>query len=240
MTTGIEVYNTNGDLLVSSSERNIYVIQSGFVSQRPPQVGNTVQDYRLEIPVNSVPISAPIIAVRPSQVNAYVGGFQWWPGFQRLNYIVQCQSPFHWVVLSPEGTPIGSGGNSGLEVFDETGLKVTFSSNYKYARLRNLFVRPPTAGGVGWPMTRTISGFSTIPWFIVNNLRRTERGISETSESYGAIMGMVNSGFSSVTYNFMDIGPGNSVPFPNLVDRAAYDPFANVQEALWLAEIPGL
>lgn len=113
----------------------------------------------------------PLVLIRPTSLNSYVGGFQVVVGDSytgttpgHLYLIGVGEAPFNIEVYSTAGTPISDNSNYGFEVFTQSGA-VSYSSRHFHPRLQSFHLKPDYV-----PVDVFLTGYSDIPWFVANTL----------------------------------------------------------------------
>lgn len=235
MSYGFEVINANGRVQIDQDHANPRLIMTGTCAAGSLTYIHMPYDIRDE---------APLVLMRPHQAGLYVGGVRLYapraafgsnPALPSGAIQMRGQCGWDYAVFSTRGAPTMDGSAWGLEVRKADGT-ITYSSRYQHPRITHLAQKAADATQAGgWPFTFSISGHTSMPWLLANPLCITGAGVGEMSESMGAIMASVNSSFTTVTVDFRDgaydYSGSNPVnyyrPFPNLTNRAAYNPYYN-------------
>jgi hypothetical protein len=223
MSYGLQVLNTTSRIQIDQDFRNARLVASG---SRP------AGQYYFPMPY-LVTLEPPIVLMRPSVANSYVGATNIaesgdFFGYDGANgYVVMGgQHAYDYAIFSAQyGTPVSDGATYGLNVFRSDG-SVAYDSRQQHPNIKSLHLKAAnsTSGG-GYPNVFTISGFSSMPWILANPLVQTWAGVGEFSESVGCVMAAVNSGFTTLTVDFRDAAASGYPVFPALSDRANYNPY---------------
>lgn len=164
--------------------------------------------------VSTVAAFPPLILIRPDTADRYVGGFfggNASVGQPAAQFSVTGQCGFHWAVFAGVGTPIQDSTQYGLEVYRSDG-SVAYSSRRIHPRLRQIVqvnAASLTAGEIYVPL----SGFSSRPWLVANDLLATFSGVGDGSEFVPALMARVNSSNTGIYLGWRDYAD-NSAPGP--------------------------
>lgn len=184
----------------------------------------------------------PIILVRPSLPNKFIGGLRIgrdWADFNGMangGLALSGQCAFDYAIFSTLGTAVEDGSTWGIEVYKADG-SIAFTSKHQHPRLRALLQKPAsTASDGGYPNAFSISGFSAMPWLLANPLIVTAFGVGPDSAHMGGVMAAVNSSFTQVTVDLRDMGDGllprltSADVYPSLAD---YNPYYGLP--VWFA-----
>lgn len=227
MTFGIQIINDYGRIQIDSDFSCPRMIMQGSAAFNGSKYG---VDVAMPTGTNS---ECPIILARPTQVDKYIGGIEFYPQENNLSILrlsMSGECPFDWAAFSTTGSAISDGSTYGLEVYRANG-SVAFSSRNRHPCLTHIFGKAPSydTGGAsgGWPNVYSFAGYSDMPWIFMNPLLQTGAGVGEFSESMAGIFAKVAAGFNSITVNMLDVAaPGATYPqFPALADRHAYNPY---------------
>lgn len=158
---------------------------------------------------------SPIVMMKPAVtgVNGAVGGVfmidltgtSAFPYGPALEVVARTAAPV--ALFSNAATPLSPfGGDFGLQVRAATGA-IAFDSLRRYPPVTHVFTKQP---GVSFPITFNFSGYSSMPWIVVNNLTRFVE-YSEESADEMFIVASVNAALNQLTlsvrrdYNFQEV-----------------------------------
>lgn len=202
-----------GFQLLSSSMR--VQIDQDFKAPRLIASGSSVSSgpsyAEVAMPYN-IDTEPPIVLVRPSLADKYVGGFfcgkstAWttFSGMANGGIALYGQCPFDYAIFSTLGAAVSDGSAFGIEIYKADG-SIAFTSKHQHPRLRSLPAKAASsASDGGYPNTFSISGFSAMPWLLANPLLVTAFGVGPDGEHMGAVMGAVNSAFTQLTVDLRD------------------------------------
>lgn len=166
MPSGIQVINNAGTILIDENYSNLAVRASGTVT------GSTSSTGRLDFAVASG-LNAPMFAIAPSAAQFSVLAYRPDTNVIKIQGRDNTQSTnFPYFIFD---TPVASGLNYGLQVFNASGV-LTFDSNLKYARVVDVFGGTTEAS---WAGTRTYASGRT---YAVVELGRA---FTKTTENLG-------------------------------------------------------
>lgn len=242
MTAGIEVFGESGALLVSEKSLNSRAVYAVSSKSFDWGEGGYNQHVLLQLPFTYLKDEVPIILIRPSQYDKYVGSCQYSTYFAPLGssfpdgnggVSIQGQCQFDMIVFSTKGTPIQRSGNPMFEVYDPSG-NITFSDKYLFPRLRKLINRGPTPANQGWPMRTDITsaGIRGMPWFLAGPLFLSGKGMGVLTEQGGSTVMAIASDKKTVMVNYRFDGPAEN--------KALFDPYANRYASFWVADVTGI
>lgn len=241
MTTGIEVYGESGGLLVSEESLNSRAVYTATSSPFSWGEGGFNQIIMQQLPFAYLKDEVPVVLIRPSQYDKYIGSCQYSTHFAPLGasfpdgnggFAIQGQCPFDMMIFSTKGVPIQRAGDAMFEVYDSAG-NVTFSDKYLFPRLRKLINRAPTPANQGWPMIADISsaGISGMPWFLAGPLFLSGKGMGELTEQGGSTVMSIAADGKTVRVNYRFDGPAGN--------KSLFDPYANRPASFWVADVTG-
>lgn len=241
MTAGLEVYGESGGLIVNERSLNSRAVYAASSNSFSWGEGGYNQIIMLALPFAYLKDEVPIVLIRPSQYDRYVGTCQYSTYFPPLGgsfpdgsggLSIQGQCPFDMLIFSTKGTPIQRSGNSMFEVYDAQG-NITFSDKYLFPRLRKLINRVPTPANQGWPMSADITsaGISGMPWFLAGPLFLSGKGMGELTEQGGSTVMAIASDRKTVLVNYRFDGPS--------ANKRLFDPYANRPASFWVADVTG-
>lgn len=170
-----------------------------------------------------VAAAAPMVLVRPDAYDKYVGAFAGSAdavgaydttedGSQGSPYfVVTGQTGFHWQVYATDGAPLVDATAWGAEIYSHSG-QVLYSSRRRHVRLRQVIELSP-AMLVGSEVYVPLSGYTSMPWLMANNLPMTGAGIGEYSEYAPCLMAKVHHGNSGITFCWRDAADNQAPGF---------------------------
>jgi len=233
-TSNFVTYTPSGGEQLNALYPHLRVVATGSAAADP---------YGGTIAIPDLWPECPVFMIRPS-AGVSVGGFVI---FQRNPYSTpqtgvryQSNGAFQWALASTLGTPISVGpSNVGLKMWDESG-RLTFSTQYKYPRIVSIAsVSAPSFGNAPMSSSVGLSGWSSMPWIIANDLIYTYEGPDGTGGGYptAAFAAVVNGGLSALTVEMRSADEWSSTGFRL---QPAYNPYASRPLRLPLCVIPGL
>ena len=160
----------------------------------------------LNRPVNSAAAeTAPMVLIRPDAYDFYVGGFAGGVDYDPGGpfFMATGQTGFYWQVYAPGGPPIVDPTSWGAELYGPAG-QVLYSSRRRHVRLRQVIEITP-AMLVDDEVYVPLSGYTSMPWILANNLPMTVAGIGEFSEFYPGLMAKVHAGNTGITFCWRDM-----------------------------------
>jgi hypothetical protein len=189
MPAGIEVINDGGRLQITSEMRHPAMIQSGRVSG-PGGVWSTQQVFFAQHHG-----SCPLLLLRPDP-GAWVGGHSMYSD----HFLLACGGGCDYALFSNEGAPVSWGDGAGIQIFDGSG-NLTFSSAYRFARIKNI-VQHVFPGGGGETRQEIGTGvgldeFGRRPWVVAADFtlsRETGNGEGSSFPAFGYTMEMPGNG----------------------------------------------
>lgn len=229
MSYGLQITSSLGRLQIDQDSKMPRLIQSGYIAAAN-YLPSGYYGASLHLP-SSAPSSSepPLVLVKPTQADKYVGAFRISPPNNipppspngAFDLLGQC--PFYYAVFSSLGAPLEDTDNFGFIVNTASG-SVAYSSKHQHPRIRALFYR--AAQSIGFPASYSLAGFDSMPWILANPLLQTDKGAWDFSGSVACIMAKINSTYTTITFEMMEVAI-NRV-FPNLVDKADYNPYQNL------------
>jgi hypothetical protein len=165
-----------------------------------------------------------LVMVRPTQVNKWVGSGRASvatgvaegaaPAFTAWGYTAYGEAPFSMAVFhvgsgTPEsiGPPVSdAGGSFGLEVY-RADQSLAYSTKHKHPLVKQLVQMTAT----GYPKSFSISGYSEMPWFLLNALPFNEF-FGEAQDQSG-MMAKIDATFTTVTVGHMGFDGANWYSF---------------------------
>lgn len=238
---GLQVIGDHGRIQIDQDFKAPRLIMSGSSTTEGPLLGG-VNEAVVTLPY-SVTLEPPLVFVRPSQPDKFVGCFSLAApavGFSGSNgFYMAGQCPFDYAVFSSQGTPFSDGSTYGLEVYTADGA-VAYSSRHSHPRIRSIAQKvATTAADGGYPNQFSISGFSQMPWIMANPLILTAFGVGPDSETMGCVMAAVNSNYTQLSIDLRSVGPGNGRLGDYLSNVNDYNPYYNLPAWFAVAMIDG-
>lgn len=233
MASGFRTYTPNGVEQLNSLYPHMRIVAAGSAVAAP--FGNTIA-------IPDLWPECPILLIRPV-AGVAVGAlvlFQRHPFGTPNSFSYQSSGPFDWALASTVGQPLAVGpGNVGLKLWDESG-RLTFSSQYKYPRIASIASVPsPPFGSAPMSSAVAISGWSSMPWIIANDLIYVYEAPDGMGGSYpgAAFAVVVNPSLSVLTVEMRSTDQWWTTGFGL---QPSYNPFASRPLRLPLCVIPGL
>jgi len=162
-------------LMVQSALGTIQIDEQ-FVGSRLVQSGTfTTNDYDLiNLQLSQFYASPPLVLVRPTTLNSWIGAF-WFSSFgtqgnvDNFTMIGEVGKTYEYAIFAIEGTPIDDGSTHGLRVWNGSN-QITFSTSHTRARITHTFNITTFPECVSTIPSYSLSGYTSIPWVIANNL----------------------------------------------------------------------
>lgn len=159
MSAGFQVFNENGEEILNTNDPMLVVVATG---------NSTGQMLSIPWPYWPEP---PTLFIQP-QAESWCGGLLIFRNPQSGNAEIYCAGVFKYALcVSSYRAPIVQSARFGIETYSENG-RLIFSSNYSFARIRTIVgvAGPYTdSRGVLRPQSAAFSGFTIMPWVIMNN-----------------------------------------------------------------------
>ena len=174
MTAGLQIFNDNGVIQIDELFKNPRLVTRGFVAERNSSNFGDQMEVKLTPFGINMDIEIPVILLRPTQLNQYVGGVA-------LGYDYNVSSPhsifftrsdnyaYEYAIFATTVPGVVDPTiNYGLQVFLANG-ELAYSTANSHARiLANLF--KPAPGAYPYPYSFGIPNTGAMPWFLGNPL----------------------------------------------------------------------
>lgn len=235
MSYGVNILNNSSTIQINQDLTTAKLITSGSSSYN--------QEFlNINLPNNN--IAAPIIFVKPNNTGQFVGVLTH-ARIDNNTYKVEFLAEtggFSWAIFSPTCTsPVTETVSYGLEVYTSTG-GIAYSSKNKHPQITHLFYKPSIFSGAcytwtfqnsGWNnATYALSGYTSMPWIMVNNLTAHWAGVGPYSDELPGYMGKINSGYTSATFDLRNVGGYWSFPRVSQID-CQFDLYSALPEGAW-------
>lgn len=206
MSYGLNILNNSGTIQINQDLRAAKLAASGTTS--------TYLYADVYVPGMGADTGV-IILVKPNNVNQFITLFSCYP-IDNNNYrlfISADSGGFTWAVFSSLTTsPVTETTAHGLEVYTSNG-SIAYSSKHKHPQITHLCYKPSIFTGycqnwtyqnAGWnDATYAISGYTSMPWLLMNNLAGHAFGVGPYSDQSPCYGGKVNTGYTSVTFDLL-------------------------------------
>lgn len=211
MSAGFQVFNENGEEILNTNDPMLVVVATG---------NSTGQVLSIPWPYWPEP---PTLFIQP-QAESWCGGLLIFRNPQSGNAEIYCAGVFKYALcVSSYRAPIVQSANYGLETYDEQG-RLIFSSNYSFARILKIASVPGPYTDYRGNIVRQstpISGFTTMPWVIMNNASLT----LPTEISSVEFLVKINSGLTTLT---VTLGDSIMESYNQYYLKNMYFPLANI------------
>lgn len=206
MSYGLTVQSALGTIQVDETYVGVRLIQSGSLTADASRIATLTLPQAYSAP--------PLVLVRPTAFGRYVGGM-----FFRGPYYGQptdsvwflgtANVPFDYAIFAIEGTAVDDGGTYGLRTWNASNV-MTFSSTHTRARITHAFDIGSFAKCQSSAAYYSISGYSSMPWVVANNLYSVLSNGAEWSVYEGFVVG-----FDSYSTMRMGYSSWDSSQWPN-------------------------
>lgn len=128
----------------------------------------------LELTLPQAYESPPLVLVRPTALNKWVGAF-WFSGFgaqtggDSFTMIGERYHTYEYAVFAIHGTAIDDGSSHGLRVWNGSN-QITFSTSHSRPRITHTFNISTFPQCVSSIPSYSLSGYTSIPWVVANQL----------------------------------------------------------------------
>lgn len=204
MTTGFKVFNNNGFVQIDDNFKNPRLVATGTIPQA------TAGEIDLGVLGINLDTEIPLVMVRPHNYDRYVGGAYFSKvhsnGTTFGNYvgIDADRTAYDYAIFSTVGSPISDGGTLGMVVRNPSDV-VVYDSRYVYPRLLSA-LQMAASSNYNYPLNYGISGYSEMPWILVNPLIWQQGNINDFNPiNYSGIFMKVNS-LTSITIDHLVLG----------------------------------
>ena len=166
MSYGLSVQSSLGTIQVDENYVGVRLIQSGSL---------TADSTRIATLTLGQPFSAPpLVLVRPTAFGRYVGGMFFLGPYagqsnDSIRFLGTASVPFDYAIFAIEGTAVDDGSTYGLRVWNPSN-QITFNSAHTRARITHTFSIGSFARCQSSAASYSISGYSSMPWVVANNL----------------------------------------------------------------------
>lgn len=211
MPEGIEVFNDNGRLVLSSNLRNPVLRATGSVNTIANTLTGAFNTSMLKVPYTKVAGSFPMCAIRPPSAMMYIGinRYPATAGVDDIEFIyvgnmaVGTAIPY-WVFDTP---PAVGAGLRGLEIYDSTGA-LNFSIQNKPLKIANVIGGNFT--GIGTTNYTFITGHTYAAILGKWTTYQTYRALGNRTDGFGRSIAGITNGIATSRLKFEETSGNNA------------------------------